>query len=53
MGLVPVIPVVYVHDALWVVRESGFVGFCVALLIVAAALSVGGVIAVFVSRLDG
>lgn len=56
MNLIPVLPVDYVYgarSALAAGVETGAVGFCLALLVVAAALSVFGVIALFLARLDG
>lgn len=53
MNLVPVLPVQYVYGIRDVLLFDGAVGFCMALLAVAAAFSVGGVVALFLSRLDG
>lgn len=56
MSLVPVMPVNYVYgvrSAFSLAVENGAVSFCLLLLVVGAALSVFGVIALFVSRLDG
>lgn len=53
MNLVPVLPVEYVYGVRDVLLFDGLVGFCLLLLAVAAAFSVFGVIALFLSRIDG
>lgn len=57
MSLIPVLPVEYVYGVrsafMWAAEDSGAVAFCLLLLTVAAAFSLFGVLAVFLSRLDG